>query len=119
MFLEICDMQKSNFILEEIVVGDEVNLKEEINWLNFEEIVVLEKKFEIVQKFIDMFVLFCQIDEEILEFRIQMKKKRVFFFGLSNSLNLQYMIWVLCLFFSFFGIENKVFESNVVFVRDS
>ncbi|KAH0922603.1 kinesin-like protein KIN-7B isoform X1 [Brassica rapa] len=119
MLSEIRDMQKSNLIPEETVVGDEANLKEEINRLNSEEIAALEKKLETVQKFIDMLASSCQTDEETPEFRTQMKKKRVLPFGLSNSPNLQHMIRAPCSPLSSSGTENKAPESNVVSARDS
>ncbi|KAF2614877.1 hypothetical protein F2Q70_00011902 [Brassica cretica] len=119
MLSEIRDMQKSNLIPEETVVGDESNLKEEINRLNSEEIAALEKKLETVQKFIDMLASSYQTDEETPEFRTQMKKKRVLPFGLSNSPNLQHMIRAPCSPLSSSGTENKAPESNVVSARDS
>ncbi|KAJ0241634.1 Kinesin-like protein KIN-7B [Hirschfeldia incana] len=118
MLSEIRDMQKSNLIPEETVVGDKANLKEEINRLNSEEIAAMEKKIEAVQKFIDMLATSYQTDEETPEFRTQMKKKRVLPFGLSNSPNLQHMIRAPCSPLSSSGAENKAPESNVVTARD-
>ncbi|XP_019085463.1 PREDICTED: kinesin-like protein KIN-7B [Camelina sativa] len=64
MLSEIRDMQKSNLITEEIVVGDKANLKEEITRLNSQEIGALEKKLETVQNTIDMLVSSFQTDEQ-------------------------------------------------------
>ncbi|KAL0722492.1 hypothetical protein Bca4012_037091 [Brassica carinata] len=107
MLSEIRDMQKSNLIPEETIVGDKANLKEEINRLNSEEIAAMEKKLETVQKFIDTLATSYQTDEETPEFRTQMKKKRVLPFGLSNSPNLQHMIRAPCSPLSSSGTENK------------
>ncbi|ESQ37568.1 hypothetical protein EUTSA_v10002392mg [Eutrema salsugineum] len=114
MLSEICDMQKSNLLTEEIVVGDKANPKEEITRLNSQEIAALEKKLETVQNTIDMLVSSYQTDEQTPEFRTQMKKKRVLPFGLSNSPNLQHMIRAPCPPLSSSGTENKAPESNVV-----
>lgn len=118
MLSEIRDMQKSNLIPEETVVGDKASLKEEINRLNSEEIAAMEKKIERVQKFIDTLASSYQTDEETPEFRTQMKKKRVLPFGLSNSPNLQHMIRAPCSPLSSSGAENKAPESSVVSARD-
>jgi centromeric protein E len=112
MLSEIRDMQKSNLLTEEIVVGDKANLKEEINRLNSQEIAALEKKLECVQNTIDMLVSSFQTDEQTPDFRTQVKKKRLLPFGLSNSPNLQHMIRGPCSPLS--GTENKDPESNVV-----
>ncbi|CAH8383509.1 unnamed protein product [Eruca vesicaria subsp. sativa] len=116
MLSEIRDMQRSNLIPEETLVGDKANLKEEITRLNSEEIAAMEKKLETVQKFIDVLASSYQTDEETPEFRTQMKKKRVLLpFGLSNnSPNLQHMIRVPCSPLSSSGTENKAPESNAV-----
>lgn len=114
MLSEIRDMQKSNLLTEEIVVGDKANLKEEITRLNSQEIAALEKKLESVQKSIDMLVSSFQTDEQTPDFRTQMKKKRVLPFGLSNSPNIQHIIRAPCSPLSSSGTENKAPESNVV-----
>lgn len=112
MLSEIRDMQKSNLLTEEIVVGDKANLKEEITRLNSQEIAALEKKLESVQKSIDMLVSSFQTDEQTPDFRTQMKKKRVLPFGLSNSPNIQHIIRAPCSPLSSSGTENKAPESN-------
>ncbi|CAE6074840.1 unnamed protein product [Arabidopsis arenosa] len=115
MLSEIRDMQKSNLLTEEIVVGDKANLKEEITRLNSQEIAALEKKLECVQNTIDMLVSSFQTDEQQTpDFRTQVKKKRVLPFGLSNSPNIQHMIRAPCSPLSSSGTENKAPESNVV-----
>lgn len=114
MLSEIRDMQKSNLLTEEIVVGDKANLKEEITRLNSQEIAALEKKLESVQNTIDMLVSSFQTDEQTPDFRTQMKKKRVLPFGLSNSPNIQHMIRAPCSPLSSSGTENKAPESNAV-----
>ncbi|CAH2065436.1 unnamed protein product [Thlaspi arvense] len=115
MLSEICDMQKSNLLTEEIVVGDKANPKEEITRLNSQEIPALEKKLETVQKTIDTLVSSYQTDEQTPEFSTQMKKKRVLPFGLSNSPNIQHMIRAPCSPLSSSGTENKAPpEGNVV-----
>ncbi|VVB04828.1 unnamed protein product [Arabis nemorensis] len=114
MLSEIRDMQKSNLLTEEIVVGDKANLKEEIMRLNSQEIAALEKKLESVQKSIDMLVSSFQTDEQTPDFRTQIKKKRVLPFGLSNSPNIQHIIRAPCSPLSSSGTENKAPESNVV-----
>ncbi|KAL1218568.1 Kinesin-like protein KIN-7B [Cardamine amara subsp. amara] len=114
MLSEIRDMQQSNLLTEEIVVGDKANLKEEITRLNSQEIAALEKKLESVQQTIDILVSSFQTDEQTPEFRTQIKKKRVLPFGLSNSPNIQHMIRAPCSPLSSTGTENKAPESNLV-----
>ncbi|WCJ42859.1 Kinesin-like protein KIN-7B [Euphorbia peplus] len=87
MLSEIKEMQVVNFTPEDIVIGNKTNLKEEISRLNSQEstIATLEQKLENVQKSIDMLVSSCPSNEEPMEVKSQLRKKKTFPFPLGNS----------------------------------
>ncbi|XP_048334453.2 kinesin-like protein NACK2 [Ziziphus jujuba] len=104
---EIKNIQVANSIAEDIVIGDQANLKEEITRFKSQGSTIesLEKKLEIVQNSIDQLVSsFVTSDES------HSKKKKILPFTLSNSTNMQNIIRAPC---SPLSSSRKVMESEV------
>ncbi|PON66062.1 Kinesin-like protein [Parasponia andersonii] len=95
---EIQNMQVPNSISEEIVVGDQANLIEEISRFKSQGSTIesLERKLENVQKTIDLLVSSFAIHEETSECKTPSKKKKILPFNLSNSANMQNIIRPPC-----------------------
>lgn len=117
---EIKIMQVPNSIAEDIVIGGQANLKEEITRFKSEGSTIesLEKKLEIVQNSIDQLVSSFVTGEETPECKTQSKKKKILPFTLSNSSNMQNIIRAPCSPLSSsrkvmeYEVENKVPENN-------
>lgn len=95
---EIKNMQVVNSIPEDILIGDQANLIEEITRIKSQggTIESLEKKLENVQNSIDQLVSSFGTCEETPECKTQSKKKRILPFTLSNSTNMQNIIRAPC-----------------------
>lgn len=97
MLSEIKDMQAATSIPEEIAIGDQTSLKEELTRLNSQgnTIISLERKLENVQKSIDMLVSSLSSGERTPMSKTQMKKK-ILPFPLSNTSNMPNIIRSPC-----------------------
>lgn len=116
---EIKDMQAISFIPEEIVIGDNTNLMEEISRLKTQGSTIesLEKKLESVQESIDQLVSSFASSKETPECKTQSKKKKFLPFAVSNNANMQNIIRSPCSPLSTsrkmeYELENKVPENK-------
>lgn len=98
MLSEIKDMQVVRSIPEDIMLRDKANLREEITRLNSQGSTIesLERKLVNVQKSIDKLAFSLPTTEETPEPKVQLKKKKVLPFALSNSGNMPNLIRSPC-----------------------